>query len=730
MPAPASPRTRPMQPCWAPLSLALCALSPTAAMADALPSPATPAAAATATAMELAAADTIIVTGYRTGYVVSGIGTATRTPTPLLDVPQAISVISRDQIDDQAIRSIAEIVRNVPGATIGLGEGNRDQVVLRGNNTTADFFIDGVRDDVQYYRGLYNVERVEVLKGPNAAIFGRGGGGGVINRVSKTPQQRRFAALNLSVDSFSAWAAETDLNAPLADRLQGRLNAVYESLDSHRDVYGGHRFAFNPTLALDLTPATRLDLSYEYAEDDRVADRGIPSRDGRPLEGVRDRFFGARGVNNSHFRGHIARGRIEHKVGEDLTLRSTLLYGDYAKSYRNAFPATPVSGAPGFETLGVEAYFDQTERRNLFSQSDLVWRVATGPVAHVLLAGVEYGDQRSDSRRTNGFFDASTGTSNDRRRVIVALTDPFDIPPIRFRAGPGNRRVHSQANIFSAFAQDQIAFGDHVDLIAGVRFDQFKLRIDDRLANPPSSVARTDRLVSPRAGLVIKPVEPLSFYASYTRSFLPQSGDQFLSLDASLATLEPERFVNTETGVKWNITPAFNATVAVYRLIRKNTRAAGPTPGTVVLTGEQRSRGLELSLTGKPRPDLQLALGYALQDARLRSATTAGPAGRHVALTPKHTVSAWSRYDITPRVGLGLGIYRQGRSFANISNAVTLPAYVRVDLAGYLKLTDQLDAQVNIENITNKRYFPTAHTDNNIATGAPLSARFTLRARY
>src|SRR3954470_17101772 len=208
-------------------------------------------------------AEPIGVTGARDAYTVKESSTATRTPTELKDVPQAVSIVTEAQIDDQALRSVGDLLRYVPGAVVSQGEGHRDQIILRGNSSTADFFVDGLRDDVQYYRGLYNLERVEILKGPNAMIFGRGGGGGIVNRVTKRPGARAFARADLSADSEGAWFADADLNRPLGGGFSARLNAAYEALRNFRDVYDGRRIGVNPTLAW-ASDRTRIDLGYEY----------------------------------------------------------------------------------------------------------------------------------------------------------------------------------------------------------------------------------------------------------------------------------------------------------------------------------------------------------------------------------------------------------------------------------------------------------------------------------
>jgi catecholate siderophore receptor len=669
----------------------------------------------------------IVVIGTRERYGADRTASATRTDTPLQDVPQSISVVTERQIDDQAMRSIGDVVRYLPGVTIGQGEGHRDQITLRGNNSTADFFIDGLRDDIQYYRPLYNLDRVEVLRGPNAMIFGRGGGGGVVNRVTKQPLAAMRIGGSASVNTFGAWHVDADVNLPIGDSFGVRVNGVREEFASHRDVYEGRLTAINPVARLAVGPDTSLSLSYEYVDDARVVDRGVPSRAGRPLEGFRDTFFGARGLNELGFEAHILRGTAEHRFSDALSLTSRLQYADYYKFYSNAFPATAVTGAGAAQQVGIEAYFDGFQRENLFSQTDLVWKFGTGALSHTLLAGVEVGRQDTGNQRVNGFFDSVVPTSQGGRRVNVPLADPLAIPPITFRAGTGNRSSVSEAGIFALYVQDQVEIGP-VELIAGLRYDRFKL--DAVNVATGQTFRRTDDLWSPRLGIVLHPVEAVSLYASYSRSFLPQSGDQFASLDLSLAALEPERFDNYEVGVKWQARPGLLLSAALYQLDRTNTRAPGANPGEVVLTGAQRSRGLELEAVGEIMPDWELSLAYTLQEAEITTTTAAAPAGREVPQVPRHLFAAWTRYDFSERIGIGLGVTHQSESFASISNAVELPAFTRVDMGLFFQVTEQIEAQVNVENLLGEDYFPTAHNDNNISPGAPLNARFTLRVGF
>lgn len=669
-------------------------------------------------------APAIIVYGRPQGYDIEETPTATKTQTPLVDVPQAVSVISREQLDDQASGSLGEALRFVPGVVLGQGEGHRDQITLRGQNSTADFFVDGLRDDAQYYRPLYNVERVEVLKGANALIFGRGGGGGVINRVSKAPEfVRTRLAATAGADSFGAWSLAADLGAPLGDSLGARINAVYESFDNHRQEYGGHFIGLTPTLGAKLGDATSLTATYEYVEDRRLTDRGVPSLGGLPLRGYDQTLFGSAEANRSEVTAHLAHARIDHEFSGSLSANFSAQFGDYDKYYSNAYArgAVTTSLTTGVPEVEFEGYANATKRSNWIAQGNLIWQGETGAVGHTMLIGFEAMDQHTDdSRRLAAFGPAGTA------RVKVALADKLAFPAVTF--GGLSRASVSDVRALSFYAQDQIDIGEHVKIVAGLRYDDFRIESTNHING--FAAARSDAKWSPRLGLILKPRENVSVYASYAISFLPQSGDQFTVLDATTATLAPERFENLEAGIKWDLTSALAFTLAAYQLDRTNTRANDPVSGIAVLTGESRAKGIEATLVGQLTRDIQVSLGYALQDGEIRSATTAAPAGRPLAQLPRHQFSAWGRYNLTSRLGLGLGLLHQSSQFATISNQVRLPAFTRIDAALFYDVSDAVSLQLNVENLTDTDYFPSAHTDNNISVGEPLNAKATLKVKF
>lgn len=662
-------------------------------------------------------APAIIVYGRRDGYDIEETRSATKTETPLIDVPQTVTVLSREQIDDQGVESLSDALRYVPGVVLGQGEGHRDQVTLRGQNTTADFFLDGMRDDAQYYRPLYNTDRIEVLKGANALIFGRGGGGGVINRVSKAPEFNRSRFdLNGGVDNFGAWSLAADFDQPFGESFAVRLNATHEELNNHRDLFDGHFTGIAPTLGWKLGDATRVVLAYEYADDERVTDRGVPSFGGTPLRGYDEVLFGQPGTNRSAVTAHIARFRLEHDFSDALTANLTGSFADYDKYYGNVYPRAAATAT----TVELEGYENVTDRRNWAAQGNLVWKGKTGSLGHQLLVGFEASDQYTDDSRRIALFGA--GLAN---RTTVALAPRLAVPAVTWTAL--SRNSTSQVRTLSAYVQDQLHLGDVVKLVVGLRYDDFRITSTNRVSG--FSATRSDGKWSPRAGLIVKPRENVSIYASYARSFLPQSGDQFTLLDATTATLAPEEFRNLEAGVKWDVSERLAFTAALYQLDRTNTRANDPVTGVPVLTGSSRAKGIELALVGHLADGLQVTMGYARQDGEVRTSTTAAPAGRRLAQLPRHQLSAWARYDITDRIGIALGGVHQSAQFATISNAVTLPAFTRIDAALFFDLSDTVSFQLNVENLTDSRYYPNAHTDNNISVGEPLNVRLTARIK-
>jgi len=369
----------------------------------------------------------------------------------------------------------------------------------------------------------------------------------------------------------------------------------------------------------------------------------------------------------------------------------------------------------------LSAYSNATDRRNLFNQTDVIYAVATGPVRQTLLVGAEFGHQATDNFRRTGFFDDSAAT------LVVPFATPRATAPATFRQSATDADAQSVVGLAAVYAQDQLALGERWQAVAGVRFDRFDLRYDDRRSG--RELRRRDEMFSPRAGLVFKPLEPLSLYGSYSISYLPSSGDQFSSLSTSTVTLEPERFTNRELGLKWEPRHDLSLTGAFYRLDRTNTSAPDPNdPALLVQTGRQRTTGYELGVSGNLTSAWQIAGGYAAQRATIVSRTVASPAGATSPLVPHASLSLWNRYQLTRRFGAGVGVIHQGDMYAAINNEVTLPGFTRLDAAAYLRLSDDVRLQLNVENLLDERYYATSHGNNNIMPGASRTLRVSVTA--
>ncbi|HET9325865.1 MAG TPA: TonB-dependent siderophore receptor [Candidatus Eisenbacteria bacterium] len=646
--------------------------------------------------------------------------TLTKTDTPLRDVPQSMSVITRDLIADQQMSSLADVVRYVPGVTMGQGEGNRDQPTFRGNGGNGDLFVDGVRDDAEYLRDLYNLERVEVPRGSNAMIFGRGAGGGLINRVTKVAGWGTPREVSLGGGEHQSFRAATDVGATFGHGLAGRVNGMVESSDSYRSQVHLERYGVSPTVTIPLGKQTQVRAAYELFHDDRTADRGIPSFDGEPFDTEPSTFFGDPTISWSRATVNSGSATLEYATPSGFKLRNLARVAGYDKMYQNVYPGAV---NPAGTLVTIQAYNNRMDRTNVFNQTDLTYELKTGSVSHVLLGGGEFGWQSTDALRHTGYFHDSTTS------VQVPVSHPLTTgTPVTFRQSATDADAHTRVLVGSAYLQDQVAFAPWAQAVAGVRFDHFD--IDYHNNRNGTDLARTDREISPRLGVVLKPLSSLSAYGSYGVSFLPSSGATFTSLNVTTQTLEPEQFTNYEVGLKWE-GGSQSVTLAAYQLDRENTSAPDPLdPTHTIQTGSQRSQGLELGVSGNVTSHWQVFAGATLQDAEITSRTTQALAGATPALTPRHTVSLWNRYELVRGLALGLGVLHQAEMFTAVDNAVTLPAFTRADAAAFARLNERVALQVNVENLFDRGYYATAHNNNNITPGAPRTFRIGVHSRY
>lgn len=730
-------------PAHAPLAVALAAV-----LTSLIATPAFAGADMTAAEKEAVDLDTVRVRGERlAGYGAERSASATKTDTALQDVPQAITVITEQQMRDQAVQGMADAVRYVPGIGVTQGEGNRDGLVFRGNSSTADFFVDGMRDDVQYYRDTYNIERIEAFKGPNAMIFGRGSPGGLLNRVTKTADWQEVLDVGLQFGSWQKRRATADYAQPISDAFAFRVTGVYEDSEGFRDGYTLKRQGVNPTAAIQAGENTLITIGYEHFRDQRTADRGIPSYANAfngtrfPVATDRETFFGDPAASRSDIEVNAFTALVEHDFGDGTVLRNRTRFADYDKYYGNVFPGNVNAAAT---TVGLSAYLNDTDRKNVFNQTDLIFSATTGSVEHKFMTGVEFGRQESENLRRSGRFTLGAGSpclaGSTASTCVVPLSAPTVSPTVIYAnnsaGGSGDARNTGVAKVAAIYAQDQIEFSPKWSAIVGLRYDQFDVDFTDLrtgVASNRRQLSSSDKLWSPRVGVVFKPVENLSLYASYGVTYLPRSGEQLGSLAFNSQSLDAEEFENTEIGAKWELRPGLTAEVAAFRLNRSNAAIVDPTDSTrlILLAGDsQRVDGVELSLAGKLTDKWQVIGSYAWLDARTVRAVSGTPAGRVLAQTPETSLGLWNRYDFTDHWGFAIGASYRSESYASISNAVTLKSYARYDGAVYYKFDERFSAQLNVENLFDKTYFPSAHSDNNITPGALRSAYVSLNFKF
>jgi len=575
----------------------------------------------------------------------------------------------------------------------------------------------------------YNLERVEILRGANALLFGRGGGGGVVNRVTKVASSAEdFTTLSAGIDTFGAGSISIDTNKAIDANNAFRFNGVFDSIDNHRDFKDGERYAINPTYTWMANDDTTVVASYEYVNDDRLVDRGIPSLDGAPLEGYDDTYFGDPDFNNTTLEAHIARVRVDHALSQSWNLNGTVQFADYDKAYQNLYPVNFDADAG---TVTLDGYRDTTTRENALVQLNLIGQFATGDINHTLLTGMEYGSQDTENTRRDAFF-----ADSQDDQVSFVFSDPLVIPsmtltdPVRDRA--------SDVTFTSAFVQDEIKLNENWIVVAGLRYDNFDIDVVDSIevangADDGNSgfLSSSDSQVSPRAGLIYKPAESVSIYASYSKSFLPRSGDQFLSLSLTSQALEAEEFENKEIGVKWNFSDSLSVTAAAFEVERENGTAQDPNnPEASILTGTE-TKGFEVQVVGKLSERWVINAGYSNLDGEEMGRIVDGAlANRDLAQLPEHMLTLWNQYEVNDKWRVALGVIYQSEQYASLNNTVELPDFVRVDAAVYYDYSEDVKIQLNVENVFDEDYFPSAHNDNNIATGEPLNARVSLQYKF
>ena len=655
---------------------------------------------------------------------------ALKTPTPIINVPQSLSIVTDEEMLKKGMRSVGDIIRYTPGVNTSQGEGHRDAVVFRGVRSTADFFQDGARDDVQYYRSLYNVEQVEILRGPNALLFGRGGTGGALNRVTKKAMIGMDSrTVNLGIDSFGAFDVAADLNMDLGDDMAFRLNVHSDTLENHRDYYDGDRLGFNPTLRMKLSSDTTLDLSYEHIDHERFIDRGIPTANNVPVEEFAGIVFGDKDGNVHTVEASVFRATVSHVFSDTRKGNLSVTSNSFEKMYQNTYAASHTAGS-GVVTM--DGYHDPTERDNFIVTGSLVNELTIGNTTHTVLAGFESIDTENSNFRFNTYWTSKDCSVSGYDQESFNITDPMDftvtsggVPTAVEYTNPCSLKTDTETDITvtSFYIQDQVDLTDNLILVLGGRHDTFDVTVDD--IKNGTSAAREDSEFSPRMGVIFKPRDAVSVYYSYSESFAPRSGEQYKKLTGgspgSGETLRPDYFENTELGVKVDLSSDLSLTAAYFDSEADKAGYDGSSAEYIVERGLVVD-GIELELKGKVNDNLDVTFGYTSMEGKNGT--------KDAREIPETMYSLWANYEVNPKLGWAVGVMHQGESLIKDGGTQMLPDYTRVDAAVYLMLSDDFRLQVNMENLTDELYFPHSHSTHQVSVGRERNIRLSLTRNF
>lgn len=674
-----------------------------------------------------------------TPYFSSSASSATKTDTPIQDLPQTVNVVPRDLFVLQGARSIEDALLNVAGVSPSVGDGQRDQVYIRGFSAQYDQYLDGVRDEAMYFRDLSNIERIEVLEGPSAVLYGHGSAGGIVDRISRQPTSSPVGSLGITFGAFDQRRAELDSGGPLgAGGLTYRLDAAAEESGGFREQYFLERYHVSPSVAFQMSPSTRLLLQYDYLNDLRLDDLGIPALVGAPGSGFTgtapevpdSAYFGSPdSFDRDYVRAavHTATLTLDHGFGGGVALHEVFRAEHYTLDRNNMLPTGVYlpSGLPFTGDLD-SVWVKRSQRRilrlenDLFNQLEASWTLGGHALTQNLLVGFEAGRQSADSN------------SKQYNAPAVALVRPVltDVAPNAPAASA--TLTAARADTAGLYFQDQLVFAGQWRALVGLRADYYQVSQQNRL--PPYNQIKTQvRTVSPRVGLVYAPRPDLSAYATVSRSFSPASGDG-VSTAATTAALAPLKATNLEAGLKSSLLgDAFSATLAIFQLTRDITETDAATNLTTS-AGSQRSRGVDLVLAGRVTTRWSVSASFELLDPVIVNGGRDGAGilldGRTPALVPRNSASLYTTYDLGHGFGIGGGTVSMGGRFTSNDDSVSLPAFTVVNAVAYYR-SRNWEARVNVNNLLDHRYLITAgegtdFTGQTVMPGAPLNVSGSL----
>jgi iron complex outermembrane recepter protein len=649
----------------------------------------------------------IVVTGERNRYRAPNASTATKTDTPIRDIPQSIQVVPQQVIEDQQTVSLEDALRNVSGvrpANNNVNVSNQATFNLRGFSQ-GSIFRNGFPTRSNSLIEVAGIEQIEVLKGPASVLYGQSEPGGIINIVTKKPLENPFYSASFQIGSYQLYRPTLDISATLTDdkSILLRMNLAYTNAGSFRDFVDSESIYVAPVLTFKFSDQTRLMIDLEYLSDDRTFDNTIPVIGKQPGDFPISRFLGEPGdkkQTTDFFAGYL----FEHDFSENWKLRNAFRYHSY-QGDREVFRTGSLRNDNRTLNRTYQDFSIQTKEFSLIT--DVVGKFSTGSVKHIVLLGI-------DLRRQELLNQGRTSRAN----LPIDVFNPIygtPIPTSNFRVSDF-KETTEWAGIY---VQDQISLLDNLIIVLGGRFD-FVNNINN-FDGPDTDFQ--DNAFSPRVGIVYRPIEPISLYASYAKSFNPQSG-----FTVSGSPLEPTTGEQFEIGVKTEfLNGKLATTLAYYDLAKQNIATEDPNnPDFSVLIGEQRSRGVELDIAGELAPGFNLIASYAYTNARITRDNT-GLEGLRPFNAPEHTGSLWLTYEFQlgslKGLGLGTGVFAVSRNEGR-DGTYFLPGYTTIDLAAWYKFSigkSNARVQLNVKNLFDTEYYESTSGRTVNQPGAPLT---------
>jgi iron complex outermembrane recepter protein len=646
--------------------------------------------------------------------VESSVGT--KTDTPLRDVPQSIQVVKRSVIEDQQATTLTQALQNVSNVQQSNTGGNRAETFVTRGFSSNNYAIDGSVLNATGSRpevnpDLAGVERVEVLKGPASVLYGRGEPGGLINIVTRRPTDVPSAEATTQIGSYGFRRGEATASGPLNEdaTLTGRITGAAQResgfidhrQDSERQYIGG---------VLEWSPDddTRVSLSVDNTHQKQPFDRGLIVGPDNEVIGPYHRFLGEDWSMVESRKTRVAL-TAEHQALEWLKFRGTVRYDDaYTEDTGIDYRDLEDDG----RTLG-RRYTDRVEdMSNLDMQFESIITFDTANIGHTVLAGVQHVRSRMD------FWSA---------RANIAPIDIYDPVYGAPKPTPTVNNVYIQDIVTSSvYLQDQIDFSEQWKALVGFRYDYYDHEVDQRVGGeePPFS----DGAVTWRAGLVYQPTDSLAFYTSYATSFMPQSA---LGTDGQV--LDPEEGWQVEAGVKADLTDRISATFSVFQITKKNVAVPIEDTDFSELTGEQRSRGAEIDITGEITSGWQVIASLGYVDAEITQ-DDSYDVGNWLIGTPHWSGSLWTTYEFQTGklegLKLGAGVTAVGKRTGDLENSFFVDGYYRVDASLSYEVTENLDFSLIGRNLTNQRYIESTASRTENHPGAPMNFMAAIKASF